>query len=98
MGSHCTHRERFFIPSRRPLNKPLIVSNNFPGYLKERPAAEAPSAERSEAERSEAESRRAKRGSTGGSTEAARRSSGGVAITKKLKKVPPESPGEPLIF
>ena len=24
-------RERFFIPSRRP----LIVSNNFPGYLKE---------------------------------------------------------------
>ena len=25
----------FFIPSRRPLNKPLIVSNNFPGYLKE---------------------------------------------------------------
>ena len=35
-------------------------------------------------------------------SEAARKSSGGpdreVAITKKLKKVPPESPGEPLIL
>ena len=25
----------YIVPSRRPLNKPLIVSNNFPGYLKE---------------------------------------------------------------
>ena len=63
------------------------------GYRFQRPPAE-----RSEAPPSEARpSRRAKRGSAERS-EAARRSSGGRHYKLKLKKVPPESPGEPLIF
>ena len=52
-------------------------------------------------ERSERQSRRAKRGSTEAPpSEAARPREGHreVAITKKLKKVPPESPGEPLTY
>ena len=49
--------------------------------------AERGSAERSEAPPSEARPR-----------EAAREAHREVAITKKLKKVPPESPGEPLIL
>ena len=49
---------------------------------------------------SEARLHRAKRGSTEAPSSEARPREGHreVAITKKLKKVPPESPGEPLIL
>ena len=60
-----------------------------------------PRAERSEAPPSEARLHQAKRGSTEAPPSEARPREGHreVAITKKLKKVPPESPGrEPLII
>ena len=70
------------------------------GYRFQRPPAELSEAppERSEAV-PPSESRRAKRGSTEAPPSEARPREGHreVAITKKLKKVPPESPGEPLI-
>ena len=70
----------------------------FPLYRFERSPARA---KRSEAPPpSEARLYRAKRGSTEAPPSEARPREGHreVAITKKLKKVPPESPGEPLIF